>query len=548
MKSNFWKIAIFFLMMPLGFIACSDKDEETPEPPVVKPDPENKEEEKEEEPTVSYYTEAKYYANFFAYNVINDVYLWKTEVASSLKNWLVSEDPIKKVNSLRYKEGDAYVDKWTMLTDDYDSFMGTMDGVVTTTYGYDFKLYYKDNTYTTLVAVITFTYPGSPAEKAGLHRGDVIFTVDGKDITVDNYADLLFYSSKGEFAILNDKGDGLDNISMTAVNMYENPVLMSKVFDCGDKKVGYLVYLSFTLDSCEDLIKVAQEFKKQGVTELILDLRYNGGGYVFTEDVLASLLAPQTNVTAKDVFQTEIWNSEYMAYYKLNNIDLNTYFTTKHSLKHNGKEYTFDTANDNIGLSKIYALVSSSSASASESILVGLLPYMNIEIIGEQTHGKYCTGALLGAMDWFQDTSDNYDKLAKQDPTKYKSFVKTFPEYEKWQTYAKNWGIYVMINRYADKNGNCPCMPDGFKPNIVIKDNPEEPYDLGDDREALLRMALTKAGYTNFTPIEKEDPKSRSALPTSRAVSKQLSKNPLDGKRIYIGLPKFERELIRLGD
>lgn len=525
-----WCFLYLVLMLPMIlFVSCSDDDDYSRnKTPIINPTP-GGEEPKDTtslKPTLGYYTDPNYYAGFFAFYVMSDVYLWKDEIASSLSNWKMNEDPIKKVDAIRYKQNGTYVDKWTQLTNDYESFIGGVDGVPTTTYGYDFQLYYKDNTRTTLVAVITFVYPDSPASKAGLHRGDAIFTVNGKDITVNNYADLLFYSSTGEFAILNDKGDGLETITMSAVNMYENPVLMTKVFDCDGKKVGYLAYLSFTLDSCEDLIKAAKLFKEQGVTELILDLRYNGGGYVITEQLLASMLAPQDKVTNKEVFQTEVYNKDYMDYYKKEGVDLNTYFETEYNFKdHNEKDHSYSTKDYNLGLNKIYALVSSGSASASESVLVGLLPYMNIEIIGEQTHGKYCTGWILSATDWFEGNKDFFKAGAD------------YEEYQKWETYAKNWGIYVMVSRYADKNGNCPCMPNGFTPDIEVEDNPQEPYDLGDDREALLRKALTKAGYTNFTPIEDNKGTSRVAIRNIGVPFKSVSRNPLDGKRILLQRP-----------
>lgn len=529
---NKWRFLFWVLLLPMMlFVSCSDDDDNISKTPIIKPTPGGDEpkDTTSQKPTVSYYTDPNYYAGFFAFNVISDVYLWNAEIASSLKNWMVDEDPIKKVDAIRYKENGKYVDKWTQLTNDYESFIGGVDGVPTTTYGYDFQLYYKDNTRTTLVAVITYVYPDSPASKAGLHRGDAIFTVNGKDITIDNYAELLFYSAKGEFAILNDKGDGLETITMVAINMYENPVLMTKVFDCGGKKVGYLAYLSFTLDSCKDLIKAAKMFKEQGVTELILDLRYNGGGYVITENLLASLLAPQVAVTNKEVFETEIWNQDYMEYYKEIGEDLNTYFTTEYNFEdHNGDKHSYSTADANIGLNKIYALVSTGSASASEAVLVGLMPYMDIEIIGQQTHGKYCTGSIISAMDWFEVNKELFKKGTD------------YEEYEKWDIYAKNWGIYVMINRYADKDGNNPCMPNGLTPDFEVTDNPEEPYDLGDDREALLRAALTKAGYTNFTPKVET---SRAAVRSVGMPFKSASRNPLDGKRITLRKPHKVLEL-----
>ena len=106
------------------------------------------------------------------------------------------------------------------------------------------------------------------------------------------------------------------SVSMQSVSMYEDPILMTKIFDCGGKKVGYLAYQSFTFESSLGLYEVCKEFKKEGISELILDMRYNGGGYVFTEEVLASMLAPEEEVKNGSVFETEVWNDDYMAYYK----------------------------------------------------------------------------------------------------------------------------------------------------------------------------------------------------------------------------------------
>lgn len=475
---------------------------------------------------VESYTKPRYYAGFFAFNVMNDVYVWKEEISASLESWKINEDPIEKVKEVRYKNASGKeVDKWTMLTDDYDTFVQNVSGVMTT-YGYDFKLYYKDETKVPLVAVITYTYPNSPARKAGLKRGDAIFTVNGKEITLDNYAELLLNSSTAEFEILNGQKEEFERISITAVNEYMNPVLLSKVFESDGKKVGYLAYTSFTLESCVDLIDACKMFKEEGVKELILDLRYNGGGYVITENLLVSMLAPFEAVKNKEVFETEIWNKDYMDYYAEQGKDLNTYFQTEFKFTDsNNKKHSYSTADANIGLDRIIALVSSNTASASESVLVGLKPYMNIQVIGEQTYGKYCTGWMLDAIDWFNDISKNLKN-------KGKSFSKEYPEYAKWSIYAKNWGIYVMISHYADKNGNNPCMPDGMAPDVEVMDNPQEPYELGDDREALLRMALTEIGFTNLTPLPET---ARSVRRTWNGLENHPFTKPLDGKRIRIG-------------
>lgn len=513
---------LFALLLPLGFVACSDSDE--PLKPVVRPS--------EEEDDEQAYQDEKAYANFFAFNVMNDYYLWKKEIKNALSAWQVLENPIEAIAKYRYKDAQGQdIDKWTLMTDKYTEMVGSTDGVSTGTYGLGLDLYRKAAGSDAVVAFVTYTYAGSPAEEAGLKRGDVILEVDGAEMNVNNYSQALFESSSVEVGVGHYNSDGTysaveKTVAMQAKVMNEDPIVKHDVFDCGGKKVGYLAYTSFTFQSSEELYELCKEFKKQGIEELILDLRYNGGGYVFTEEVLASMLAPEAEVKAKSIFQTEIWNDDYMAYYEQEGVDLNTYFSTEFKQKHNDKLYDFDTSDANLGLSKIYALVTENSASASEGLLVGLMPYMDIEIIGQQTHGKYCAGIMLKGAEWYQDVVDMY-KANKQ------NFAKQYPEFADWNKHIADWGIYVMISTYADKDGKNPCMPNGLTPHVTAKDMIEEPYPLGDEREAMLNLALQRAGKTDLEPR----PKSRSVavtLPSDRMLPGK--KSPLDGKLIHTGI------------
>lgn len=512
------------LLLLLGFVACSDDDE--PLNPVTPPQEEEQEKEEEEESKA--YQDERAYANFFAYNEMSDIYLWKEEIKSALDAWPILADPVEAVEKARYKEGGEDVDKWTMITPSYTEMIGSSDGVSTGTYGFGIKLYLKAQGSEAVVGFITYTHPGSPAEKAGLKRGDVILEVDGEEMNQSNYYNALFASSTIEVGVGRFTGKGYTavekTVSMQSEAMYEDPILATGVFDCGGKKVGYLAYQSFTVESSLNLYEVCKEFKKEGVTELILDMRYNGGGYVFTEEVIVSMLAPEEEVKNGSVFETEIWNADYMAYFKENDVDLNTYFRTEFRGTHNEKKYEINTSDANVGISKIYAIVTGSSASASESVLVGLMPYLDIEIIGEQTHGKYCTGTMLKGEEWYQDVVDNY-KEHKLD------FAEEFPEFADWKKYIGDWGIYVMFNMYADKNGENPCMPNGLTPDVEAVDLFEEPYQLGDEREAMLNIALQRAGKTDL----KSRAQSRSVhgLQVGKAVKAKVS--PLDGKRIYTG-------------
>lgn len=441
------------------------------------------------------------YANQFAKDALSDIYLWNAEINSDLNQLKAdNSDPMKTVREIRFHANGKEVDKWTTLTDDYTGFTSSMMGVETT-YGYNLLMGKFSNT-GTYFFIISYVYRDSPAQKAGLKRGDIIMKLDGEDITKNNYLDAFNSAtiSLGMGVVSGGSIQASGNVSLTAKRMYEDPILVAKVFDCNGKKVGYLAYSSFNMPSVPGLIAICKDFKAQGVTELILDLRYNGGGSVTTENALASMFAPANEVNVKGLYQTEIWNENYRAYFKKKGQSTNTYFSTDFKIEDElGTTKTVSTQGANIGLKKIYGLISAHSASASESLLIGLMPFMDVELIGnEKSHGKYCTGAVLSA-------SDIYDKDTPKE--------------------IKNWGIYVMINRYADKNGNNPCMPDGLTPTVEAADNPMEEYQLGDEREAMLNVALVRAGKTAVV-------RTRSAVALLKFQTTMVTTNPLFGMRI----------------
>ena len=424
------------------------------------------------------------YVNQFAYNVMQTYYLWVDEIQDNLKDWRSDDDPIKKVKAVRYKntKGDD-IDKWTQVTSDYETFVSSIEGV-STTYGYEFGLSYTDTTKKYVAVVVKFVYAGSPAQKAGMKRGDVIIKVDGAAIPTASYTDIIknkvMYSAHCQLGLVDGR-----TVQMDAVEMYCDPVHTVKVFDCGGKKVGYLHFTSFTLNAGPDLIRVCQDFKSQGVTELILDLRYNGGGYVQTEEVLASMLAPRAKVASGDIFMTEVYNKKITEAWG----DEEAVTRFRQSFKINGT--TYDTSESNVGISKIYAIMTGDSASASEALVCGLKPFLDVQIVGEQSYGKYCSGIILEGASWYETYKD---AMSKSDCNNGKK-------------YSANWGIYVMIGRYADRDGNTGCMPDGFEPDHYVADNPFDGCQLGDPEETMLKTALTLAGYeypAKALPIKKK--------------------------------------------
>ena len=229
-----------------------------------------------------------------------------------------------------------------------------------------------------------------------------------------------------------------------------------------------------------------KEFVQAGIGDLVLDLRYNGGGYLVTEEVLASMLAPVSVVEAGKVLFQDIYNSKLAAEIK----EDPTCFDTEFRFMVDGKLQVVSTAGANPDLPRLYVLVTGSSASASESLVCCLRPYMDVILIGEQTSGKYCAGYLMEARNWYDAAKTSLGE----------------EEYAKALPYVDNWGIYVMYSRYADCNGVTLSMPDGIAPDYDGEDDPLDGCALGDPRETMLAFALgliegrTRSAETSSVP------------------------------------------------
>lgn len=464
-------VLLFALLGSVAVTGCTDEDPQENNPSIG---PSDNDEDTNDDSSQSISTET-YYANMFGKDALETYYLWNEEISEDLNRWNIetNNDPIGTFDQIRYHEGEKYIDKWSMLTDDMTSFENEINGTVTT-FGWNLSLYDISSSEgkERYIGVVNYVYKDSPAAQAGLKRGDILLTMDGNIINSSNYLNLYYGSTLtvtlGLLGSDNYIHELNKEVSLTAVSMYENPVICDSIYEFNGKKVGYLAYTGFDLSSIPQLIEISRKFKSEQIKELILDLRYNGGGYVTTEHVLASLFAPQSAVTQKEVFEKEVYNKLLTQYYQQEGIDLEYRFGTDFEYQDQDQTVTVSTKDTNIGLEKIYGLIGSGSASASEALLGGLMPYTQIELIGSQSHGKYCTGALLPAKDFYV-----------QSPAE-----------------LHNWGAYVMISIYQNAQGKTPCMPDGLTPDIVIEDNPLLPYAIGDVNEPLLKQALIEAGRT----------------------------------------------------
>lgn len=413
----------------------------------------------------------QYYTNLFAYNIMNPYYLWRDKMEEELQDWNYSMNPVEKVASLRYKENGKLVDRWTQLMDDYTPFQAGVTGNGKS-FGLDFVLLrVKDSE--DVVMEVTLTFADSPARKAGLKRGDIVLSVDGVTLNMDNYADIL-NNKLYDFPETVSLGmlDG-STVTMSAIQMYSNPVHEARTLDVKNRKVGYLHFTDFTLDACKDLVEVFRKFKADGIQELVLDLRYNTGGYVITGQVLASMIAPPDVVQRKEIFNKDVYNSIIGP-----EMNEETRFAPTMEITLSSGKTMLNMLNANPGIERLWVLVTGRSASASESLICGLKPYMDVRLVGSQTHGKFCGGYLITAENFFK-------QLEKQ---------KTDIDFQEAYSYTQKWGLYVIASRYADCNGVTLSMPDGIPADYEAYDEPRDGYQLGDPSESMLSVALGLMG------------------------------------------------------
>ncbi|WP_254413133.1 S41 family peptidase [Dyadobacter diqingensis] len=293
-------------------------------------------------------------------------------------------------NSLLYKY-DATArpdgDRFSWIESDAEALKAELSGVSKTT-GMEFRLFYYPTGGTNIVGLVTYTLPGSPAEKAGFKRGDIITRIDDKQLTASNYSDLVYSNNAKKFTLgaLNDKDSIVETTTkrdVTPIEFQEDPVFYDTTFQYGSNTIGYVVYHQFipsknnsdAKEYDQKLDKVFASFKAKNVNSLVLDLRYNPGGYVSSATNLASLIGK--GITTNDIFYSKEYNKT----------------VTPVLEKQYGKDYfyeKFTSKSQSIGanLNNLVILTSSRTASASELLVNGLKPFMKVTLIGDKTVGK----------------------------------------------------------------------------------------------------------------------------------------------------------------
>ena len=405
---------------------------------------------------------------------MRDYYYWNTKIPATPD---LTQTPDKFFNSLLYdysNTANQQRDRFSWIQESAAELTASLNGETKTT-GIDFTLVRASSTSTDVVGVITYVLPGSPADRAGLKRNTMFYSVNGINLTTDQsvlnkaFAD---ESTTQTYGIANVQNGtivkGTTTVAVTPVVFQENPVYKDSVYTDGSRKIAYLMYNQFvpgpngssvaTYDNQIDAI--FSKFKAQGANELILDLRYNGGGSVASSVKLASLIVKGLNNQPKVPFARREYNSVLTEAIKSSQgADFfNDYFQVK--------------AN-NIGnqLSRVYVVTTRRTASASELVINGLRPFMTVNTIGTTSYGK------------------NVGSITITDKENPKNL----------------WGMQPIVFRSFNKNNESDYW-NGFTPTVEVT----EPYGalvpLGDLRDPLLATAvnhmkgLTTGGRRSATP------------------------------------------------
>lgn len=402
--------------------------------------------------------------NKWIYDNMEQYYLWNNQLRTNPDYSLTPGNFFKSI--LYTKE-----DRFSWIQDNYEDLINGLNGVESQEIGFDY-MFWQSSSAGRIYIEVLYPKKGTDATAKGLLRGDLITSVNGQEITTSNYTTILSGSSSYTFNVCKNLGNWKLSAPTTITvvpssNYSEDPVYLAKTIKTNNGNAGYFVYNFFANDKgdesylySKEMTNVFNKFIDDGVSNLILDLRYNSGGAASSALILASALVKSR--TTSNVFAAYTYNSGLTAYLQKEYGASSSYF----------RDNFIDnfTAKDNVSVSipklgdklnHIYILTGKYTASASELIINGLKPYMNITLIGDTTYGKNVGSISI------------YDEGSK----------------------TNKWGIQPIITKIYNSKGQSDYST-GFVPDYYADDYYDETGNarihksLGDESENLLAIAL----------------------------------------------------------
>ncbi len=471
----------FLMLLALGLVLTScNNDDVTPT-------------DSTEDPVEEVKAIADYPVQNFMWKAMNAYYFWQADVAdlddskadveADYAEFLSTEaDPADffyKICNKHWKvvgDNDA-IDRFSFLNENYKDLVRGFSGVSKSN-GVEFGLsLYGEEGSKDVFGFVRYIVADSDASGKDIKRGDIFIGVNGTSLNLDNYVELLFGDLDTytlSFAAIQNNTitpNGRELSLTKQEGLVENPILFSTVFEQNGDKIGYLVYNSFVADFDEQLNDVFGDFKAAGINELILDFRYNSGGRVSSAvQIASSVYGTKTDeLLLKSRYNTKIMLESKEGFGETN-------FTST-TLENNTPLNALD-------LQRVYVIASASSASASELVMNGLEPYMNVVHIGTKTVGKN-----EFSVTFVDDDENNYF---------YNS------ERESHINPNNQWGIQPLLGRTENADGFSD-YTGGLVPDHELREDVANLGALGDPTEPLLALTLSviagATGKSNFVPV-----------------------------------------------
>jgi carboxyl-terminal processing protease len=295
------------------------------------------------------------------YELMYDWYYWWDEMPEV--NPALYRSPYELLEALRFSP----LDRWSYVSTrkEFEDFY-----VESKFIGYGFgSAWERDDTGNPSHLRVSFIYNSSDLFEKGVRRSWIIEKINGTTIQPGmNINQMLGPNDVGvsnSFVFRNPDGAEVP-MTIQKKEVFMNTVLHREVIETGGKKAGYLVFKNFTIPSFEELEEAVNFFNAEGIDDLILDLRYNGGGQTNVANYLASIIGG--DALAGEPFALYMYNEKKEAQNKTDNLSA---------------------VQPNLGLNRLITIATGATASASEMVINGLVPFLTeVIIIGDDTYGK----------------------------------------------------------------------------------------------------------------------------------------------------------------
>ena len=405
----------------------------------------------------------------FMWKSMNLWYFWQDEVEELGDDFFTSDADYTEFLESGANPEDFFFDhllfsedRFSFLSDDYVELTQNLSGISRSN-GLEFGLFLfseGDN----LFGYVRYIVPDSDAATKDIARGELFTGVDGQTLNINNYTELLFGENdtytlnmaeiSGDEIVANDK-----EVTLTKQEgLVENPVYISKSFEVNGQLIGYLMYNGFTNEFDEELNEAFGQLKSEGVTELVLDLRYNPGGSVNSSRLLSSMIY---GTNTDELYLRQRWNTKIQDAF--DDSDLEDYFADDLG---NG------TPVNTLNLDRVFILTTNSTASASELVINCLDPYIEVITIGETTTGK-----------------NEFSLTLVDDPDRDGApFIYT-PSRENRINPENSWAIQPLVGRNENADGFSD-YTNGLAPDIELEEDIANLGILGDINEPMLARAI----------------------------------------------------------